>query len=254
MNRNTIKFKDLQRRSFTLIELLVVIAIIAILAAMLLPALGKAREKARTISCVNKLKQFGVAALMYSNDYDDNLILGHPGNNKNGFTLTGSASKDLPGWTVRIAPYLGVKTYDPSENNAWWYMLPDAAKKFFECPAKASVTSGTNTYPCRYGPNSRIAVKLKSNTGPVNAKIHQIKKPSHYIYLYDQGDISDSEKDDGASYAHNFGVGSDYWALYWPDIHGANYNMVHFDGSADTASKTEIMKNKTAATGKFWCM
>ena len=62
------------KKSFTLIELLVVIAIIAILAAMLLPALSKARERARSTTCINNLKTISTAIQFYANTYDDYLL------------------------------------------------------------------------------------------------------------------------------------------------------------------------------------
>lgn len=61
------------KKGFTLIELLVVIAIIAILAAILMPVFAQAREKARSASCQSNLKQIGLAAGMYMQDYDGNV-------------------------------------------------------------------------------------------------------------------------------------------------------------------------------------
>src|ERR1051325_1617972 len=71
VTRNQSRITSYELRGFTLIELLVVVAIIAVLAAMLLPALNGARDTAKTVHCMNNLRQITLAAIMYAGDNDD---------------------------------------------------------------------------------------------------------------------------------------------------------------------------------------
>ena len=208
---------------FTLIELLVVIAIIAILAAILLPALNSARERGRSASCLNNLKQMGNAAMMYISDYEDYI----PGG-------TGWGTS----WTIKIGPYLGYPTTVIAADGSPQYDRPVEIPMFL-CPSmvnmktvnswNTSIEAAVGKGGLAYAINGDIASPLK--------KTNRLSSTSAAALFMDAGEGSDyfvalnhAEKNRPA-YRHPAG-NQGMTVTDYNSFSGGGINVTHVDGHA----------------------
>ncbi len=249
--KNNARFKN--SRAFTLIELLVVIAIIAILAALLLPVLSAAKQRAKSAGCLNNMKQIILATKLY---LDDNRGAMVP-------LWVEQGSPGWPPWTFDYNTFVVQKaTY------LWW---PDKfrldslvpAQATFSCPAltmnavNAHGQSASTNYTLGIGLNYPEYGRVEpaaGNADPVYASANegQVSDPSESIVFADAGFITNPD-DDYDTWVEEPGTGCTYFrvpsdAHDWDNVdftrsaprHGKRVNAAFFDGHATLLRNSSI--------------
>ncbi|MEO6034269.1 MAG: DUF1559 domain-containing protein [Verrucomicrobiota bacterium] len=187
--------------AFTLIELLVVIAIIAILAALLLPALAKAKEKAHAAACLNNLKQWGLATQLYTADNNDFLPLDG--------TPNPSDSATNVGWYIQLPQQLSLPRY----HDMPWRKDSNAvpSKSVWICPTNPRKSNGNNLF--HYCLNENV-----NGTGAANKPVKHspISHVSSVVWLFDSKNLP--------------AVGG--WTYVHTNLHSRGAQMAFLDGHA----------------------
>ena len=179
-----------QRHGFTLIELLVVIAIIAILAAMLLPALSKAKAKAQGIGCINNLRQMQITQVLYADENNDRLVANQPTSDPKFTWAAGDLRNVLEATNVMFTTGALLGPYAKSA-------------AVYRCPADQTTTNGVfrvrsqsmNIFFGGKGDGTPASARVNTATHYFFAKATAIIKPTGLWVLWDEspGTIDDCE-------------------------------------------------------------